>query len=315
MLKKKFLKFSRSIFKILLPLIFKLLIKLKLNRRAINYLNEKSYFSNNAQDFSSIIKRLLKDKKILALDVGAQGGFNSDNYFSKRYNTFFEYILVEPIDTEAKKLAGVKYLIKKGLWSKKETKKLYILDGRLGSSSMFYPNPDLFDLHNFNANEIENFKVTQSVNVECDTLENSLSDLNMKYLDYLKIDTQGAELEILKGMGKFQPLLIKIESHPFSLYKGVPSWNELLDYIYKLNYVVIDWKAIGKHKTRVPAELDMIFIPNFYNEKGKNLIINSKEKFISLMLIYGQISLLKLITNKLNINITELDKIEDMYFN
>ena len=88
-----------------------------------------------------------------------------------------------------------------------------------------------------------------------------------------------------------------------------------LHYIYKLNYVVIDWKGIGKHKTRVPAELDMIFIPNFNNEKGKNLIMNSKEKFLSLLLIFGQISLLKLILNKFKINVAELNKIEDMYFN
>ena len=35
--------------------------------------------------------------------------------------------------------------------------------------------------------------------IECDTLENSsLKILNINFLDYLKIDTQGAEFEILK---------------------------------------------------------------------------------------------------------------------
>ena len=315
MFKKKFLRFSRSVLKIILPFFFKILIKLKLNRRTINYLHEKSYFSNNLQDFTSIIKKILLDKKILALDVGAQGGFNSDNHFSKKYELFFENILVEPIESEAKKISEAKYLINKGLWSKKEVKKLFLLENRLGSSSMFYPDEDLFDLHSLTDDERKNFKITKSVDIECDTLENSLSKLNISHLDYLKVDTQGAELEILKGMGKYQPLLIKLESHLFSMYKKVPNWNELIDYIYKLNYVVIDWKGIGKHKTRVPAELDMIFIPNFNNEKGKNLIMNSKEKFLSLLLIFGQISLLKLILNKFKINVAELNKIEDMYFN
>ena len=41
---------------------FKILIKLKLNRRVINFLNEKSYFSNDSHNFSNLINAILKDK-------------------------------------------------------------------------------------------------------------------------------------------------------------------------------------------------------------------------------------------------------------
>ena len=61
--------------------------------------------------------------------------------------------------------------------------------------------------------------------------------------------------------------------------------------------------------------MDMILIPNFNNDNGKNLITNSKEKFISLMLIFGQINLLKLILKRLNIKSIEIEKLEDFYFN
>ena len=81
---KKRLKFFRSLLKIILPIIYKILLKLKLNRRVINFLSEESYKSNNNHNFSNFIDNLLKDKKIIALDVGAQGGFNSDNFFSSR---------------------------------------------------------------------------------------------------------------------------------------------------------------------------------------------------------------------------------------
>ena len=47
---------------------------------------------------------MLNAEKIISLDVGAQGGFNSDGFFPKRYNQFFKAILVEPIKEEAKKL-------------------------------------------------------------------------------------------------------------------------------------------------------------------------------------------------------------------
>ena len=312
---KKKNKFFRSLLKIILPGIFKVLIKLKLNRRVINYLSEKSYKSNNQYNFIDIINKLLKKEKIISLDVGAQGGFNSDNFFSKKYNIFFEDILIEPIKEEANKLHQKKFTLNKGLWSKKEKKKLYILDNRLGSSSMYEPDENYFDLHNIKNKDFKNYKVTRTVEIECDTLSNQLTELNIKKLDYLKIDTQGAELEILKGLGNYRPLMIKLEAHFFSMYKNVPEWNQLINYIYELNYVLIDWKGIGDHITRIPAEADMIFIPNFKNDSGKKLIKNNEEKFISLMLIFGQLKLLQSIMKKFNFNEYELSQIEDQYFN
>lgn len=312
---EKIFKFSRSLLKIILPLIFKLLIKLKLNRRVINFLNEKSYTSNDRYNFTKIIQNYLKSEKLIALDVGAQGGFNSDNFFPKKYNLFFNDILIEPIKKEAEKLNKQQYIINKGLWSDKVKKKLFILDNRLGSSSMYEPEQEKFDLHNIKPKDYENYKITQTVEIECDTISNQLSELKIKNLDYLKIDTQGAELEILKGLGSYRPQLIKLEAHFFSIYKDVPSWDKLISLLYQLNYVLIDWKSIGSHNSRLPVEADLIFIPNFNEEDGKKLIRGNKEKFISLMLIFGQLKLLQIIMRKLKIDDKELEKLEDHYFN
>lgn len=310
-------KLSISFSKFFFPVLYKLFSLLKINRRAINYFSEKSFFSNNNHDFKSLIHMLLKEKKITALDVGAQGGFNSDYFLSAKYNFFFQPILVEPIKEEAEKLKkNNKYVVTKALWSSRSKKTINVLGNRLGSSSMYEPRPDLFDLHNIKKKDYQNYHVTSKIEVQCETLEESLKNLNIKKLDYLKIDTQGAELEILKGMGNFRPLLIKIESHVHSMYKDVPSWNELLDFLYKRNYVVIDWKGIGSHATRIPAEIDMVFIPNFKNEIGKKLILENENKFVSIMLIFGQISLLKIISS--NNNLKTFDKIkdlQDLYFN
>ena len=222
---KRLLKFFRSLIKLVLPVISKILIKLKLNRRVINYLNDRSYNSINQIDYSKLIKKLMKEKKIIALDVGAQGGFNSDKFFSKKYNSFFCSILIEPMKSEIEKLKRGKFFINKGLWSEETKKKLYVLDNRIGSSSMYKPNEKKFDLHDIKKKDYTNYKITREIEVECDTLNNQLSKLKIKNLDYLKIDTQGAELEILKGLGNYRPLLIKIEVHFFSMYDGVPSMN------------------------------------------------------------------------------------------
>jgi len=308
-------KISKSLIKLILPIIFKIFIKFKLNRRVINYLNDKSYKSNDRYNFTNLIFSLLKNEKIVALDVGAQGGFNSDNFFPSKYNHFFEDILVEPIKSEAEKFENKKFTINKGLWSKEEKKKLYILENRLGSSSMYKPSEEFFDLHNLKKEEYDNYKITRTIEIDCDTLTNQLVKLKVNKLDYLKIDTQGAELEILKGIGDYRPLLIKVETHFYSMYKNVPSWHKLNNFLYELNYTLIDLKGIGSHSSRIPAEADLIFIPNFNNEIGKRLIMNNRDKFISLMLIFGQLKLLQVIMNKFRIDLKELEKLEDNYFN
>ncbi len=315
MLKKRLLNILRSLMKLILPSIFKILLKLNLNRRVINFLDNESYFSNKSQNFSKIIEQLIGEKKLIALDVGAQGGFNSDQFFPSRYNIYFDQILIEPLKTGMSQVSREKSLIQKALWSSKEKKKLYFLGNRPGSSSMFKPNIEKFNLHNIKIKDYEKFNVTKTIEVDCDTLNNSLTNINVKNLDYLKIDTQGAELEILKGLGEFRPLFIRIEAHVFSMYHDVPSWHKLLNYLYELKYITIDWKGIGGHSTRIPAELDMIFIPNFEIDEGINLIMKNREKFMSLLLIFGQINILKIIMKKLNITNNEIDKLQDLYFN
>ncbi len=316
MIKKKKFKFARSIVKLLLPLLSIILIKFKINRRIINYLNEKSYFSNNDYDFRDIIQNQLKQKKLIALDIGAQGGFNSDNFFPKKYNIFFEKILVEPIKHVASELKkDNKYVIQKGFWGQKISKKIYIMANRLGSSSMFKPDIKLFDTHDIHRKDYDKYNVTSTEEIECDTIENSLNELNIRNLDYLKIDTQGSELQILKGLGAYRPSLIKLEAHIFSMYEGVPSWNEILTLLYKLNYVLVDWKGIGKHNTRVPAEIDLIFVPNFNNSEGINFIKKNENKIISLLLIFGQINLLKIILKNIDSNSTNIiNNLNDKYF-
>ena len=315
-MKKLIKKIGISLSKILFPFLSKIFFFFKINRRAANFFYEKSFFANNNHNFTYLIDLLLNKEKIIALDVGAQGGFNSDQFILSKYNHFFEPILVEPIKEEAEKLKkNNKYVIENALWSSLTKKKIYILENRLGSSSMYEPNPDLFNLHKIKKKDYQNYNVTKKIEVQCSTLDDSMSKLKINKLDYLKIDTQGAELEILKGIGNYTPLLIKIEFQVHSMYKNVPSWNELLDYLYKLNYLIIDWKSLGSHATKVPAEMDMVFIPNFNNEDGKKLILENENKFVSLLLMFGQISLLKIISNKNNFKSSnKINNLEDLFF-
>ena len=79
-----FKRVGKSITKIILPLIYKIFKFLKGNTRAINFLVEKKVNSNNVYNFEKDIHKLLGNKKLIGLDIGAQGGFNSDNFFFKK---------------------------------------------------------------------------------------------------------------------------------------------------------------------------------------------------------------------------------------
>ena len=300
----------------IIQLISKVLIALKLHSRAVNQFNKLRSESHKNQDHSNFVSKLLGEKKLVALDVGAQGGFFNASFFSKKYNFFFDPIVVEPIPDEAKKLEDKNYkVISKGLWSVNCKKKLYILGKRPGSSSMYKPNPDVLSLYGFKEKDFPIFNVTEEIDIDCTTIKESLNKFKVNNLDFLKIDTQGSELEILKGMGEHFPLLMKVEAQIIPMYENVPSWSELVNHLEKINYMICEWIEIGKHATRIPAEMDMIFIPNYLTEFGKKIILSREKEFISLMLIFGHIKLLQNISLKLNFaSNAEIQKLKDKFF-
>ena len=304
-----------SVAKFILPIIHIIFKILKSNTRAINYLNEKKIYSNNSYNFQEEIAHLLENKKLIGLDVGAQGGFNSDKFFPQKYNKFFRTILVDPLKDSLENVQS-DHTIYKGLWSSKESKKLFILKKRPGSSSMFEPNNKSFSIYGFKKKDYDLFKVTETKMVDCDTISSCLQSLKVNKLDFLKIDTQGSEFEILKGLNEYKPLLIKCEVQMFPMYKNQTSWTEVTNLLNKLGYMISDWRKIGSHATRTPVEMDMIFVPNFLSELGKNLILRNKNEYICLMLISGQIRLLKESLKILNLeSLNFLDNLEDKFFN
>jgi hypothetical protein len=167
------------------------------------------------------------------------------------------------------------------------------------------------NLHRFKQKNYHLFDVTKKIKVDCETLKSSLKKLNIKFLDYLKIDTQSAEYEILKDIGNFLPLLVRLEVHTVPIYKNAPYWNKITNFMHQLGFIVCKWQRIGSHATRCPVEMDMIFVPNYLTKAGKNIIKKRIDNFISLMLIFGQVKLLQVISFNLifsnNRKIQELD--------
>ena len=303
--------FISKIIKKLLPL----LRIFRLQTLIIDKLSAIRLESNKYGYIEKVISEIPLKRKLIALDVGAQKGFNGEKFFLKKYEKFFNPILVEPIPFEAEKLKKKYTVIEKGLWSANSIKKLYVTGKNPGGSSLYKPSKEGFDLYNPYDNYFDLFEITNEVDIECTTIKDSLQKLNIKEIDYLKIDTQGSEYEILKGIGNNFPLFMKIEIQIFKLYKDTPDWTKTLNLIYKLDYMLCSWEKIGGHQTQSPIEMDMFFIPNFLTEKGKKLILSRENEFIFLMLIFGQVRLLQLISKKLDFKLdNKINKIRDKFF-
>ena len=92
MIKFLLLKIVRFFYRLLskivyffIPIISKIFLALRLNSRIINQLNQLRYQVHKTQNHYNFILKLLEKKQLVALDVGAQGGFFNDDIFPKKY--------------------------------------------------------------------------------------------------------------------------------------------------------------------------------------------------------------------------------------
>ena len=76
-----FYRLLSKIIYLLIPIISKIFIALRLNSRIINQLNKLRSESHKVDDHSNFILKLLGNNKLVALDIGAQGGFFNESIF------------------------------------------------------------------------------------------------------------------------------------------------------------------------------------------------------------------------------------------
>lgn len=301
----------------ILPLISKVLVLLRMHRNVINQLQLiRKHSLTETYDYSAFIQMLLNNKKLAALDVGAQGGFNADQILSEKYEKFIQPILVEPLPAEAKELIkSGNLVIDKGFWSTNSTKVLFVTGKNPGGTSMYKPSRDGFELYNPEEDYFNLYDITEELQIECGTISDSLSELNLKELDYLKIDTQGAEYEILQGLGHYRPMLMRIEVEIVSLYEEMPRWTMLVEYLYQLNYMTCQWDELPSRATQSPVVVDMLFIPNYLNKINQEMLLSRQSEFIALMLMFGQILLLKIISKKLKFELnSKIQLLKEPYY-
>jgi len=82
------------------------------------------------------------------------------------------------------------------------------------------------------------FETIKTIEISAVTLSQALSDAGIDKVDFLKVDVQGAEGEVLAGAGKYldQLLGIELETHMVPLYKGERVFADLTGALDKWNF-------------------------------------------------------------------------------
>lgn len=171
-------------------------IRKKINKKAIKLIDRLFVSYENYEKFYKI-----KPGDIV-IDIGAHIGCFTIRA-SKKVGRDGKVIAIEPQQQNIKILEkNIKennlenvVVIDKGVWSKKEEKKLFISPNTGG--------------HSF-------FKRTEHVNlIKTDLLDNILSNLKIDKVNFIKMDIEGAEIEALKGMEKTleEPLNMAIAAY------------------------------------------------------------------------------------------------------
>lgn len=117
------------------------------------------------------------------------------------------------------------------------TESSFYLTKRQECSSLLKPNLKVLSYFPFT----ERFEEESVLKIETSTIDSL--DLKQK-VDYLKIDTQGSELEILKNYSQLpNALLIESEVEFLEIYSGQPLYRHMDEHLSKLNFSVIDIKT------------------------------------------------------------------------
>ncbi len=84
--------------------------------------------------------------------------------------------------------------------------------------------------------------VTERVEVDVIRLDSFIEQHNIPVIDFLHIDTQGSDLNVLKGLGKYISIVIQGEmeaaNKPNILYKGQNTKEECVEFLESNGFVI-----------------------------------------------------------------------------
>lgn len=190
------------------------------------------------------LRQEFTERPVAMADVGARGGWQ------RHWSEVSEHMSFVGFEPEPEELARLKAIAKanetfvgEALFSKPGRIPLYCTQVP-SNTSVFPPNSDLISPL---APDDESMKVVRVEEVDASTLDASLASYGVDSLDFLKLDTQGSELDILRGgervvsEGLFG---VEVEVEFARLYVGQPLFPDVHEFLTGHGFHFIDFATV-----------------------------------------------------------------------
>jgi FkbM family methyltransferase len=238
--------------------------------------------------FKNFFYSILKKNKIIFIDIGA--AIQIIPRWKKIHKNNLNYILFEPNKSEAKLLKLNKkyyndYKIHQfALGEKKAKLDLNITKGPY-QSSLLKPNYEFINQFP-NSNR---FQIKKKIKIFTNTLD-SFKIINA---DFIKIDAQGFNYEVLKGSSKIlnDVLAIEAEVEFVDIYKKQKLFGDLNKLLINKNFSFIDFLSLQKWRKNKSEGGQCVFGNALFIKKFENITnINDGKvlKYIAICLLYNK---------------------------
>jgi len=192
---------------------------------------------------SALHKEPESDRALVIVDIGCRWGF-AEKFISD--SEFFRVYGFDPDLEECRSLSrrygqDTVSIIPVALAETAGKRTLYITQ-EPACSSLLPPDPELTE----NYPALQCARHVSSIEVETTTLDNWANENDVQVIDYIKIDTQGTELEILKGginiLSNVRCLEVEVEFNP--IYLGQAVFSEVDMFLRDQEFVL--WKLTNQ---------------------------------------------------------------------
>jgi FkbM family methyltransferase len=246
-----------------------------------------SFAFASRQSTVSRIQDLSRGCLLQIVDIGAADGAPADlaDLWSK------SHVFTAEARPDANSSVGRLTTVLHGAIAETNATRTLFVTAKPQNSSLLRPNDDLLGQYLTRGA----FEVVETVDVQTQTLWECLEAAEATRVDLIKLDTQGTELEILKGarVDRLRPLAVMVEIQFQPYYRGAPPASEVLAFMSSLGFGLYDLRTsrwVRSASRRSPGfatgEIiwgDALFINEANQQSGEQLVAQ-----IALLVALGQ---------------------------
>lgn len=215
-----------------------------------------AWFSYHAQ-IRSIIEKFEIN---VVIDVGA-----NDGQFAQKLRSFYleEILSFEPVTFAFEKLAEAAssdpnwHVYKLALGSQESTQTINVSDATVFSSLL---RTNDYCIQRFGGGAQGKREEVVSIRRLDELLDKIVPDIENKQI-FLKMDTQGYDTEVFKGLGNKLKHVIALQSEVslISIYEGMPHWTESISIYEKAGFGVVGMFPVTRDSDRI-IEYDCLLV-------------------------------------------------------